>query len=369
MNINDHQYKTILESSPNMVWRANTNKECDYFNTTWLRFSGRRMEEEVGLGWIEGVHPDDKERCLRIFSEAFDRRVPFDMDYRLQRYDGQYRWINDRGTPSFGKRGFIGYVGSCIDIDENVEARMLKKIAKQEQLSIISDIASGLAHEIRNPLTTVRGFLQIMTEQNTSASYKDYFELMLSEIDKANDIMTNFLYLDMNKAYTLKGGCLNKVVQQVLPILEKLAYQKGITIVFEKKSLPSILMDEKEIAMLILNLATNGIDAMDSGQLVIKTYQTASAVVLEIQDKGKGIAQSILPKIGKPFVTTKVNNVGIGLAMCHSIARRHEAEIQFITSEEGTVFYSCFTKIADEKGHVNPYTSPDLNMEYRAKRA
>jgi len=355
MKINANQYEAIVESSPNMVWRANLQKECDYFNTTWLRFRGKTMEEEVVFGWLEGVHPEDKEKCLRTFSEAFDQRVSFNMEYRLLRYDGQYRWINDRGTPSFdGKRRFLGYVGSCMDIDEKVEGRMLKRFAKQEQLNIISDVASGIAHEIRNPLTTVKGFLQILTEQVSFASYKDYLELMLSEIDKANEIITNFLYLDLNKAYRLNIGCLNNVLQQVIPILERYSHQKGINIVIEEeKGLPPLLLDEKEIAMLILNLATNGIDAMDSGQLSIKTYLVDSAVMLEIRDEGKGIEQSILNKIGKPFVSTKANKVGIGLAMCHSIARRHNAEISYKTSEQGTTFYISFTKIAHEPGCVD----------------
>jgi PAS domain S-box-containing protein len=356
MKIHPKQYEAIVESSPNMVWRANTQKECDYFNSSWLRFTGKTMEEEVGLGWLEGVHPEDQERCLKTFSEAFDQRVPFNMEYRLRRYDGQYRWINDRGTPSYDRdRVFLGYVGSCMDIDEKIEGRMLKEVARQEQLNLISDVASGLAHEIRNPLTTVRGFLQILTQQEKSASFKEYFELMLSEIDKANEIMTNFLYLDLNKAYKLKTGDLNNLVLQVLPLLEKYYQQKGIKIVVEKNRLPLLLLDEKEIGMLIFNLVLNGIEAMDTGQLNIRTYLGENAVVLEVQDQGEGIEQSVINKIGKPFVTTKTNKVGIGLAMCHSIARRHNAEINFKTSEKGTTFYVYFTKIANEAGYSDSY--------------
>lgn len=356
MKIDPNQYEAILESSPNMVWRANTQKECDYFNNTWLRFTGKAMEEEVGLGWLEGVHPEDKERCLKTFSEAFDQRIPFNMEYRLRRYDGQYRWINDRGTPSFNsEKVFLGYVGSCMDIDEKVEGRMLKEIAKQEQLKLISDVASGLAHEIRNPLTTVRGFLQMLTQQEKSSSFREYFELMLSEIDKANKIMTNFLYLDLNKAYKLKTGDLNDLVLQVLPHLEKYSQQKRIRIVVEKNRLPLLLLDEKEIGMLIFNLAINGIEAMDSGQLSIRTYLCENAVVLEVQDQGNGIEQNILKSIGKPFVTTKANKVGIGLAMCYSIARRHNAEINYRSSDRGTTFYVYFKKLANEASYSDSY--------------
>jgi PAS domain S-box-containing protein len=358
MKVDANQYKAIIDSTPNMIWRANTEKECDYFNATWLRFRGKTMEEEYGYGWLKGVHPEDKVRCLETFQNAFEAREPFSMEYRLERYDGQYRWINDRGTPMFDENNdFLGYVGSCIDIEENIEGRMLKEFSAQEQLNIISEVASGLAHEIRNPLTTVRGFLQMMTEHIMVDTYKDYCELMLNEIDKANSIMTNFLYLDINKAYKLTSCSLNAVIHRAIPILERYAGPKAILISFEEECLPPLLLDEEEVSKLILNLAMNGIEAMESGVLSIKTYVQDNRAVLEIKDQGKGIEHSILNKLGKPFVSTKANKVGIGLAICNSIAHRHNAEITYRTSEAGTTFYICFNRMAYEMGYIHPYTA------------
>lgn len=129
------QYKQILESSPNMVWRANLSTECDYFNTTWLNFTGRTMEEETGFGWAEGVHPDDLDRCVKIYLYNFKLQHPFEMDYRLKRHDGQYRWINDRGVPFYDKnKKFIGFIGSCMDVTEKVEGQLLKEMAQNDAL-------------------------------------------------------------------------------------------------------------------------------------------------------------------------------------------------------------------------------------------
>ena len=94
------QYRLIVESSPNMIWRADLSTECDYFNKTWLDFTGRTHAEEKGFGWASGVHPDDFDRCVKIYLDHFHARQPFEMDYRLRRHDGEYRWINDRGVPS-----------------------------------------------------------------------------------------------------------------------------------------------------------------------------------------------------------------------------------------------------------------------------
>jgi PAS domain S-box-containing protein len=102
-----------------MIWTSGTDRLCTFFNKPWLDFTGRAMTEELGVGWTKGVHPDDYDRCLEIYVTSFEAREPFEMEYRLRRYDGEYRWILDHGVPRFSPGGdFLGYIGSCIDIAE-----------------------------------------------------------------------------------------------------------------------------------------------------------------------------------------------------------------------------------------------------------
>jgi PAS domain S-box-containing protein len=147
------EYRTLTEQSPILIWRANTTTECDYFNQRWLDFTGRSMEQEVGNGWAEGVHSEDFQRCLNTYLEAFQSRDAFEMEYRLLRNDGVYRWIFDRGAPFFNLDGsFAGYIGSCIDITEQVEGRaaVLKAQEKKiEDLSKLIPICSN-CKKIRN---------------------------------------------------------------------------------------------------------------------------------------------------------------------------------------------------------------------------
>lgn len=130
------EYQVLVEQAPILIWRADVSSGCDYFNQRWLEFTGRTMEQELGNGWAEGVHPEDFQRCLDIFLGAFKQRVVFEMEYRLLRADGEYRWLFDRGVPLFTPGGeFVGYTGSCVDIHERVEAREALKRAHERELS------------------------------------------------------------------------------------------------------------------------------------------------------------------------------------------------------------------------------------------
>ena len=118
-SLDSEQYRVLIEHSPTMVRRAGPDATYDYFNTTWLAFTGRSLEQELGNGWTEGVHPDDLSACLASYLDHFERRRPFELEYRLRRFDGVYRCIVDRGAPFVDARGsFGGFVGSCVDVDD-----------------------------------------------------------------------------------------------------------------------------------------------------------------------------------------------------------------------------------------------------------
>ena len=115
----EERFRLVANTAPVMIWTAGTDRKCSYVNKTWLDFTGRPLEAELGDGWVEGVHPDDSNRCLQTYTEAFNRRVSFELQYRLRRKDGEYRWVLDDGVPRFDPDGtFAGYIGSCIDITE-----------------------------------------------------------------------------------------------------------------------------------------------------------------------------------------------------------------------------------------------------------
>jgi len=116
-------FRTLADSAPVMIWMSGVDKLCTFFNKVWLDFTGRALEQELGNGWSEGVHPQDLDDCLEVYGHSFDARRPFTMEYRLRRNDGEYRWLLDNGVPRFALEGtFLGYIGTCIDVTGLKEA-------------------------------------------------------------------------------------------------------------------------------------------------------------------------------------------------------------------------------------------------------
>ncbi|MDD2554481.1 MAG: ATP-binding protein, partial [Desulfotomaculaceae bacterium] len=185
--------------------------------------------------------------------------------------------------------------------------------------------------------------LQMLREKDDCARYKDYFNLMIEELDRANSIISEYLSLAKNKPVELKMQSLNRIISVILPLITADALVTDKNIEIKLADIPELFLDEKEIRQLLLNLVRNGLEAMPpGGRLTIKTSADNGEVILAIQDCGKGIDSTVLEKIGTPFCTTKENGTGLGLAVCYSIASRHNATINVETSTGGTTFYVRF---------------------------
>lgn len=214
-------------------------------------------------------------------------------------------------------------------------------INRLQQFNLIGELSAGIAHEIRNPLTSVRGFLQLLGNKDYNKKDKEYFDLMIDEIDRANSIITNFLALSKDKKINhFEDNDLNCIILKLIPLLDTDILHDIITDLGE---IPKLSLDDKEISQVILNLANNGCESMPSGgRLTIRTYKSDDKVILEVQDQGQGIMPELLEKIGTPFFTTKEKGTGLGLAVSSSIIEQHNAKLDIVSDSNGSNFRVVF---------------------------
>lgn len=221
--------------------------------------------------------------------------------------------------------------------------RFQDEMARLDRLNLVGEMAAGIGHEVRNPMTTVRGFLQIFREKKEFCNYTEQLDLMVEELDRANSIITEFLSLAKNKSIDLKRSSLNNIVKTLYPLMQADAVKSDKNINLELEDIPMILLDGKEIRQVILNLVRNGLEAMPpGGNLTIRVFEEKGEVILSVRDQGAGIKPEVLEKLGTPFFTTKETGTGLGLAVCYSIAARHNAVISIDTGPKGTAFNVIF---------------------------
>ncbi|MFJ8244291.1 PAS domain S-box protein [Peribacillus asahii] len=327
--VSQERFRKIFESSPNlMAIISQENGTYMDVNASWVTFTGYSYEElqnqKINLqDFIEeaGGHSIGLEQPIRNMK----------IQYKTKR--GEMRagllsseMINIEPEPC------ILFV--LTDITERV--LLEKEMARLDHLNLIGEMAAGIAHEIRNPMTTVYGFLQVARGRDVS---KEVIDLMLDELNRANSIITEFLNLAKNKVSDKQMKNLNTIIKALFPLIQAEAMRASKQVDLDLSECPDISIDEKEIRQFILNMALNGLDAMSAGgKLTIKTYAEEQAVILEIKDQGAGISPEILEKIGTPFFTTKEKGTGLGLAICYSVAERHQAEIDIETGDKGTTF-------------------------------
>lgn len=232
--------------------------------------------------------------------------------------------------------------------DQNCRLVVMKDITKEKQLEkdlmrldrlhLVGEMAASIGHELRNPMTSVRGFLQLLSMSDSRPDNKEAYALMIEEIDRANAIITEFLSLAKGKAVMLEHRNLNDIIKAIHPMIKAESLMTGKEVKLQMTELPLLMLDEKEIRQLILNLARNGLEAMDAGgTLIIGVRRDDSDCVLYFQDEGAGFDPEMISRAGTPFVSTKEQGIGLGLAVCFSIAERHNASIDIETGPRGSV--------------------------------
>ncbi|MCH6264631.1 MULTISPECIES: PAS domain S-box protein [Neobacillus] len=321
----EHFYK-IFQSSPCLIEiRSLTDNRYLDVNASWLKFTGYSLVEVIGRqpAILPACHKESSQNeKIHYLTKSGEKRQGL------------------LATEIIEVKGESCILSVITDVTELEQ--LGAKIARLDRLNLIGEMAAGIAHEIRNPMTTVKGFLELSKKSIDNLSVQ-YIDLMLSELDRANSIISEFLNLAKNKQSYKKSQWLNPIIEGLYPLIKAEALLTDKTVSLLLSEVPMLYLDEKEISQLILNLSLNGLESMAAGgELTIKTYLDGQDVVLEIQDQGSGIEPELIEMIGTPFFTTKDSGTGLGLPICYSVAERHGAVIDMQTSTEGTTFLVRF---------------------------
>ncbi|MBG9828823.1 GAF domain-containing sensor histidine kinase [Bacillus wiedmannii] len=232
----------------------------------------------------------------------------------------------------------------CIFKNITEKKQYEQELKRLSNIDLIGQMAAGISHEIRNPMTTVRGFLQLLKEEPTYEKHNKHLNLMIEELDRANSIITEFLSMGNTRKSDLQMLDLNSIIRDIIPLIKIDTYNQNKDIQVDTNDIPELLLNRNEIRQLLINLYRNGLEAMGTEKvLTISTYKEGrNCVVLAVRDQGKGIRPEVLEKLGTPFYTTKDNGTGLGLGICYAIAARHNAKIEIQTGSEGTTFFVKF---------------------------
>jgi signal transduction histidine kinase len=281
------------------------------------------------------VNPDDVDLFRNTIKVMYENKVSKSIEFRMMHKDGRWLGFESRCMPVRGDQGLIeNIVIISRDISERKSAEEI--LLRSEKLSIVGELAAGIAHEIRNPLTTIKGFMQLYQREDSSID-----NLLLSELDRIETITSQLLTLGKPQAVELKRTNVLELIEGTLELLAPEAAMNNIQfkLTFEESSY-FITCEKNQLKQVFLNIFKNAMEAMkDGGDIQIGLRKgPEDECVISVQDQGCGIPEELLPRLGEPFYTLKEKGTGLGLMISNKIIKQHNGSITFKSkSKEGTI--------------------------------
>jgi PAS domain S-box-containing protein len=348
------RFRTMADTVPVMVWVSGPDMQRTYFNSYWLGFTGRTMDQELGYGWTDDLHPDDLQKYMELYTSSFRERTEFRIEYRLRRWDGKYRWVLSHGVPFFSPDGtFAGFIGSSMDITERIEI--------EERKDAFIALAS---HELKTPITSLKMNAQLLKRRSEKAGDTDLVQRlgkMDEQLSKLTDLVRSLL--DASKIesgkldYNFSEFPLEELLSESVEDMQQIS--EGHRIVFDgldtsssAASSVAIVADKDRLRQVLINLIANAVKFSPKAQEVCvggKLEDGDGQVTVYVRDYGIGIARDQQYRIFDRFFQVGTSDstradtypgLGLGLYISAEIVRRHGGQI-WVESQvgKGSTFY------------------------------
>jgi PAS domain S-box-containing protein len=356
----------VIETIPGYVWSARPDGSIDFINKRWLEFSGFSLDQALGWGWTEAVHPDDRAGLVEAWRAAFTTGKSMETEARVRSADGQYRWLLIRNVPLHDEKGKITkWYGKSTDIDDRKRAEEERErlrhveadLAHINRVSMMGELSASIAHEVNQPLTGIvsngSACLRFLAgDAPDLEEARDAVRDIVRDGKRAGEVIARIRSLTKRTAPRNEKLDMNETIRDVLVLVGDEAKRKsvGIGTRFADDLFP-VSGDRVQLQQVVLNLLMNGIEAMSgtnegARQVTITTRNIDDGQVqVTVQDSGTGIDPNALGKIFDPFYTTKPGGMGMGLSICRSIVQSHGGRLWATANNgHGTSFHFSLPK-------------------------
>ncbi len=332
------QYRLIAENMNDLIQVIHVDGVIQYASPSHQLVLGCAPDHFEGKSVLEFIHPEDHHEFRSKMAKMMANRLPWQVEVRQQHRDGHWLILELNCTPVLSEQGEVDQmIYSARDITSRKKTEEL--VRESDRYAVVSQLAAGIAHEIRNPLVAVRRFIKLLGA--TIEGQEDHFNLVVSELDRIDSIIGEYLSFARTKSKALKSTAPGVLLEQIMKLLSAEAAIHNIRFeILIETDLPFIQCDENQVKQVLINLLKNAIEAMPKGgSITIKARSIASdRVQVRIEDQGCGIPEDQLSKLGDPFYTTKDKGTGLGIMVCRQIIKEHGGSFH-ISSKlgEGTV--------------------------------
>ena len=384
-------FRNMADTAPVLLWVAGADALVTFVNARWLGFTGRRLEQELGNGWAEGVHPDDYLRCLETYLVAFRARQSFTMEYRLRRFDGEYRWLVDSGVPRFAQDGsFEGYIGSAIDITEREQLKQEREAAERREWAAteiarqMDEFFAVAAHDIRSPVAAVAGNVQLAQrraarlsevlrsqeshEASAVASIVDGLTAARASVDRLVRL-TNLLFdvaqARFDKLEVRLAPCdLTAVVREQVAAAHFAAPDRTVDMQVPDQVV-TVLGDSDRLGQVLSNFITNALKYSPDDQRIDVLLQPADGMaVVSVRDRGPGVPQEEqihlwelfhrTPGVELQSSTGGDGSLGLGLHISKRLVELHHGHVGVESTEgQGATFWFQLPLMADAENNAD----------------